>query len=259
MDRSPALKTVSRQTWAAASRPHLRSSGFTIVELMVSLSIIALMITLMVPLLGRTREAANRLICAGNLRQVGVGLSLYGSNHSDRLPSTVHARGEQPRPQEMISLTTGTPADPEQQADWDGLGWLIGDARMFVDSPNVLFCPSHRGNHRPEFAAKDLASHNVFERIYINYHYIGDLDRARDRTRRLDSDPNQAIVADGMRELADVNHVDGANVLRGDGSVSYWSDRHSLMVRSIRSLSLQASDPQAVFDRIWSELSRVRD
>lgn len=233
--------------------------AFTIVEMMVTLSIIALMITLMVPLLGRTREAANRLMCATNLRQIGMGLSLYGSTHADRLPSTVFARGDEPQPQEMISLTTGTREDPQQQADWDGLGWLIGDGRMFVDSPNVLFCPSHRGNHRAEFAAKDLASHNVFERIYVNYHYIGDLDRVRDRIRRLDGDPGQALVADGMRQLSDVNHTDGANVLRVDGSVSYWSDRHSLMVRSVASVSFEGADPEPVYEALWAELSRVKD
>lgn len=243
---------------ANAAHPRQRVAGFTIVEMMVTLSIIALMIALLVPLLGRTREAAHRLMCAANLRQIGVGLSLYGSTHADRLPSTVFARGDDPQPQEMITLTTGTREDPEEQADWDGLGWLIGDGRMFVDSPMVLFCPSHRGAHRPEFAAKDLASHNVFQRIYVNYHYVGDLDRALDRTRRLDSDPNQALVADGMRELSDINHIDGSNVLRSDGSVSYWADRHSLVTRSLRAVSFEAVDPGPVYRAIWNELSRIR-
>jgi len=253
------LTTPRADTRVNATRPPQRIVGFTIVEMMVSLSIIALMITLLVPLLGRTREAAHRLMCASNLRQIGVGLSLYGSNHSDRLPSTVFTRGDSPQPQEMISLTTGTREDPEERADWDGLGWLIGEGRMFVDSPSVLFCPSHRGNHRAEFAAKDLASHNVFERIYVNYHYIGDLDRARDRTRRLDSDPNQALVADGMRQLSDINHGDGSNVLRGDGSVAYWADRHSLMVRSLAAVSFDAADPEPVYRTLWAELSRVKE
>jgi competence protein ComGC len=253
------LKTVRPQSRAIIAHPLRRVAGFTIVEMMVSLSIIALMIALMVPLLGRTKEAANRLMCASNLRQIGVGLSLYGSNHRDRLPSTVFARGASPQPQEMITLTTGAREDEDEQADWDGLGWLIGDGRMFVDSPMVLFCPSHRGSHRPEFAAKDLASHNVFQRIYINYHFIGDLDRERDRMRRLDTDPNQAIVADGMRELSDVNHVDGANVLRGDCSVSYWADRHSLIYRSLTTVSFDAVDPGPVYWALWAELSRVKD
>ena len=258
VDRSPALTTPRPEIRANAARPRQRVAGFTIVEMMVTLSIVALMIALLVPLLGRTREAAHRLMCAANLRQIGVGLSLYGSTHADRLPSTVFARGDDPQPQEMITLTTGTREDPQEQADWDGLGWLIGDGRMFVDSPMVLFCPSHRGTHRPEFAAKDLASHNVFQRIYINYHYIGDLDRPLDRTRRLDSDPNQALVADGMRELSDINHIDGSNVLRSDGSVSYWADRHSLVMRSLREVSFESVDPEPVYSAIWAELSRVR-
>lgn len=226
---------------------------------MVTLSVISLMIALMVPLMGKAREAAHRLICAGNLRQIGVGLTQYGTMHQDRLPSTIFARGEQAQPQEMISLTTGTREDPDEPADWDGLGWLVGDARMFVDSPMVLFCPSHRGGHRPEFAAKDLASHNVFERIYINYHYIGDYDRTLDRLRLMTSAPSEALVTDGMREISDLNHVDGCNVLRGDGSVSYWGDRHSLLVRSLTAVAHDAVDPEDAYKAIWDELSKLDD
>lgn len=258
-DRSPALTnppTVNRTTVACLRE---RAAGFTIVEMMVTLSVIAVMIAMLVPLLGRTREAAHRLMCASNLRQVGTGLALYGSVHEDRLPSTIFARGPQPKPHEMISLTTGTRDDPDERADWDGLGWLIGDGRMFVDSPSVLFCPSHHGVHQPEAAAKNLASHNVFARIYINYHYVGDLDPARDRARRLGSSPDQALVADGMRELSDINHRDGSNVLRGDGSVSYWSDRHMLMARSVSAISSDAVDPVVAFEAIWGELSRFKE
>lgn len=236
-----------------------RPRAFTIVEMMVTLSVISLMIALMVPLTGKAREAAHRLICAGNLRQIGVGLTQYGTMHQDRLPSTIFARGEQAQPQEMISLTTGTREDPDEPADWDGLGWLVGDARMFVDSPMVLFCPSHRGGHRPEFAAKDLASHNVFERIYINYHYIGDYDRTLDRLRLMTSAPSEALVTDGMREISDLNHVDGCNVLRGDGSVSYWGDRHSLLVRSLTAVAHDAVDPEDAYKAIWDELSKLDD
>lgn len=256
---SVPLKTPDSRLGPRPAAACRRAQAFTIVEMMVTLSIIALMIALLVPLLGKTREAAHRLMCASNLRQIGVGLSLYGSAHADRLPSTVHARGTTPKPHEMISLTTGAWQDPSERADWDGLGWLIGDTRMFVDTPMVLFCPSHRGNHRPEFAAKDLASHNVFRRIYINYHYVGDLDRTRDRLRRMDSDPNQAIVADGMREISDINHRDGANVLRGDGSVQYWGDRHSLMARSLSAIAMDNLAPGPAYEAIWAELSRVKD
>lgn len=227
--------------------------------MMVSLSIIALMIAMLVPLLGRTREAAHRLICAANLRQIGVGMCLYGSVHSERLPSTIFARGSQPRPQEMISLTTGTRENASLPAEWDGLGWLIGDTRMFVDSTSVLFCPSHQGRHRPELAVRDLASHNLSNRIYINYHYIGDVDWTRDRMRTLAADPSQALVADGMRDLSDINHQDGSNVLRSDGSVHYWADRHLLMSRSLSAIGLGATQPEPAYAAIWNELSRVKD
>ena len=68
------------------SQPILR--GFTLVELLVVLSIIALLGAILLPALDRARSAARQAVCQSRLRQWGVGFAAYASDNSGYYPHT---------------------------------------------------------------------------------------------------------------------------------------------------------------------------
>ena len=63
-----------------------RRAGFTLVELLVAMSIITLLIGIALPALSYARASAQRSRCLSNLRQLGVAMEAYRHDHDDLLP-----------------------------------------------------------------------------------------------------------------------------------------------------------------------------
>jgi len=67
-------------------RRNQRKSGFTLVEIMVVISIIATLAGLLLAALPKVKERARQAVCRSNLKQLGVAVTLYSENNSNCLP-----------------------------------------------------------------------------------------------------------------------------------------------------------------------------
>jgi prepilin-type processing-associated H-X9-DG protein/prepilin-type N-terminal cleavage/methylation domain-containing protein len=113
--------------------------GLTLIELLVVVFIIAVLGALLLPALLAARDQGRTAACISNLRQIGVGIAAYASDHDGeipygpRAPNLNNAGNFYPStgaPTSLISLQTGQPV---------GLGLILDP--YLAHSPRVLFCP----------------------------------------------------------------------------------------------------------------------
>ena len=130
-----------------------RRSGFTLVELLVVIGIVAVLIAILLPALQAAKERANRVKCASNLRQLGQALVIYYGDNKNQLP---RLRFEDNGEYEYL-FERPSASDPFADGpinDVTGAYFLLIRYRLLA--PGVFVCPStdHRvdslGGMRPD-------------------------------------------------------------------------------------------------------------
>lgn len=115
--------------------------GFTLIELLVVIAIIAVLALILIPILGYMREQSDSTTCTNNLRQLGIGINDYATDHDGRLPGPLQplvyppdAKDKTAESGSLVALI-GPYIGIQKQAN------IGGDTRT---APSVTTCPSFK-------------------------------------------------------------------------------------------------------------------
>lgn len=123
-----------------------RSSGFTLIEVLVALAVVGVLVALLIPAVQAARRASARASCQNNLRQIGLALDDYLTTFG------AYPTGEPPDPRRsaFVAILPGL----DQQALFNAYNFQLDGQRLAnstVDGgrPAVFVCPSDAGTGPP--------------------------------------------------------------------------------------------------------------
>jgi len=117
-------------------RSHHSTFGFTLIELLVVIAIIAILAAMLLPALSMAKERALRITCANHLRQIGVSLSMYSMENTDKIPPAQFTDGNAETVDVGYNLYDGGVAP----ANVENLGYMW-EAKT-VSNGRIFYCLS---------------------------------------------------------------------------------------------------------------------
>jgi len=207
-------------------RKHHPANGFTLVELLVVISIIAVLVALLLPAVQYARASARSTQCKSNLRQIGLAL--------DQFVDKQGARGKFPDAANMVVSVKPTPPDPVRP----NLRTVL--SAHTEDNGELFHCPSDRIPQEQQQLINNTYYETYFDQEGMSYEYRSRTaaNKTREEIRREASSTLIWIVYD-----CDAFH--GTARENGSRNFAYLDGHVDAMIVSDESVQEQLDDKAA--------------
>jgi prepilin-type N-terminal cleavage/methylation domain-containing protein len=254
--------------------------AFTLVELLVVISVIAILLAILMPALSKARESAKRITCATNIRTLNAATIMYAGEYNNKImPTILRANYSQARTENRLHRTWFTTTDTTGEVKEIGTGrgggyfWNLGVLwrNKLIKEGKIFFCTtnfidkwySYEAHANPSFPRAIQPTDGSGWGVRVSYAYNPESVSTHDSTasnrlpmysRLTEIKSGTILIVDNLYEKG-APHSGGWNLGWGDGSVTYFKNK--LVENIIKSGNFSGSGP-ACYDKWDTIINRMR-